>query len=411
MKRLPLFITLTLNLLFCQSTWAIGPRNVTSGGAAVKWGSMPITVNLESDLVVRGKNVAPLVSNALTTWVDLTESDVAITQGTLGVAVDNTNVCDYLFDSSACPSGPTNDGKNPLVIDADGSIAGRFFGTGNKFTTLGFASIISFSATTGAAVRGEAVFNASCLNTVEVSGCTALSLSFSDNDFTSFIVHEMGHFLGLDHSQVNLTEATDKDSSNDSLINTMFPTFIVGNGANFKVPKRDDQVALAQLYPNSTFTANTWTISGNIYQAGGTTGLQCANVIARNASSPKVDAICALSGDLATANSSNGNFTIPGLTAGSAYAITVEPIGSGFTGASGYTPCRGGSTGESAPPSFTALTSTSTYTGSAGDTKTVNCTIGGDCTGGTSGSSGSSGSGGSGGGTESATGGCSKMSN
>src|SRR5579885_2627598 len=235
-------------LCLSSPAWAIGPRSVTSSGIPVTWHGMPIQVDLESDLDVRGKDVTPLVQDALNQWSSLTESDSSFNLGSLGTQVDATNVCCFFFDPSACPSGPTTDGTNPLVIDEDGSITANFFGTANKFTTLGFASIITFDSSTGAAVKGEAVFNASCLAGVEEPGCATASstpLSFSDDDFESFIVHEMGHFQGLDHSQVNLTEATDHDPSNDFLINTMFPTFIIGNGVNFKVPHRDDQVALA----------------------------------------------------------------------------------------------------------------------------------------------------------------------
>ena len=157
---------------------------------------------------------------------------MTITEGSLETAVDDTNVCDFVFDTASCPGGPLNDGTNPLIIDEDGSIAADFFGVGNKFTTLGFAAIIAFDTDSGDAIKGEAIFNAACLNTVEQPGCSIGPFSFSDDDFISFVVHELGHFLGLDHSQVNLIEATDMDPSNDDLITTMFPTFIPGNGAN-----------------------------------------------------------------------------------------------------------------------------------------------------------------------------------
>lgn len=384
------FLTVILFLCFLkEETSAIGPRNVADNGSAVKWDSMPVTVNVESDFDVRGKDVSGLVTNALNAWVDLTESDVTISQVSLGEAVDENNICEFFYDSSACPRGSTTDGRNPLVIDEDGGITAQFFGIRNKFTTLGFASIISYNSATGAAVKGEAVFNAACLATVMEPGCSTLGsgfTGFSDDDFTSFIVHEIGHFLGLDHVQVNLIESTDSDTSNDNLINSMFPTFIIGNGANFKVPKRDDQVALAQLYPASNFASNTWKISGTIYNTDGSTGLQCANLVARNVANPKVDAIAALSGDFAAAGASNGSFEIPGLTAGATYSLDIEPIGSGFTGASGYTPCRG-SNGEDSPPSFASFTSSSTYSQPAGTTLTVDCTVGSGCTAGAVGGS------------------------
>lgn len=397
-----------LNFLPATSR-AIGPRAATVAGDAVKWSSIPVNVDLESDFDVRGKDVTSLVNAALTMWVDPTESDVSFNLRSLGVAVDDTNVCGFFYDSVACPNTATlSDGTNPLVIDEDGTIVADFFGTSNTFTTLGFASIISFNTASGNAVKGEAVFNAACLHGVEISGCErgplpTDDLSFTDDDFTSFIVHEIGHFLGLDHQQVNLTEATDSDTSNNDLITTMFPTFIIGNGANFKTPEIDDKAALAQLYPSSGFASSTWKITGTVLDSDGTTQLQCANLVARNVANPRVDAISALSGDFAPAGTADGSFTILGLTPGASYTLDLEAIGSGFTGASGYTPCRG-SNGEPSPPSFlstssgqSALTSLGTFTGSAGDTVSVVATVGsgiieGTFTGG-GGGSGSSGGG------------------
>ncbi len=331
---------------------------------------MPVTINLETDLTVRGKDVSTLVDAALSQWSGVTEANVSFTKGTLGADIDNTNICCYFYDSSICPNGPQSDGMNPLIIDADGAITSDFFNPQNKLTTLGFASIILSDSSSGAAVKGEAVFNASCLAGVEVTGCSAKGLSFTDDDFTSFMVHEMGHFLGLDHSQVNLTEATDGVTSNDDVINTMFPTFIIGNGANFKTPEKDDKVGLAQLYPSSTFATTTWTIKGTV--SNGSAGLQCANVIARNqaAGLSRTDAISALSGDFSPAGTADGSYVIPGLTPGVTYTVEIERIGNSvkeFTGSSGYTPCRG-SSGESKPPKFDAQIHTGTFTGTSGST-------------------------------------------
>lgn len=370
------------------SLFAIGPRNVTASGIAVKWTSMPVAVDLETDLDVRGKDVSTLVEEALSLWEGVSEASITINRGDLGSGVDDANICSFFYDPTACPSGPLSDGLNPLVIDEDGSIVAMFFGVANKFTTLGFASVISYNTTTGAAGKGEAVFNAACLAGFEVAGCErgpgpSDNLSFSDDDFTSFIVHELGHFLGLDHQQVNLEEATDGDTSDDALITTMFPTFIVGNGANFKVPHVDDHMAIAQLYPASSFASSTWTIEGTVVESDGATQLQCANLVARNTADPRVDAISALSGDFAPAGTADGSFTIVGLTPGASYTIDLEAIGSGLTGASGFTPCRG-TNGEPSPPSFltssssgtVALTSAGTFTGSAGETVNVIATIG-----------------------------------
>lgn len=357
--------------VFCSaaSFLAYGPRSVTSSGQVVKW-ALPVSIDLECDLDVRGMEVASLVEEGVNTWVNLSESALTIALQRLGADLDADNVCCFLYDSSACPDGPIDDGRNPIVIDNDGMIVAKFFGTSNRFVTLGFAAVVAHDADTGVAVKGEAVFNAACLAGVELEGCSELGLSFSQDDFVSFIVHEMGHFLGLNHSQVNVDEAKDNDTSNDDKITTMYPFFIPGNGANFKTPERDDQAGLAFLYPADSFSSTTFSISGTVKDDDGTTEFACANVIARNsdATLARTDAISFVSGQLCPGGrfdgSCDGNYQILGLNPSQSYTITVEPIDSTFRSSSGIPPCEG--LGQQ--PSFDEQTRTGTVNNSAGNT-------------------------------------------
>ena len=349
---------------------AYGPQSViTSTGQPVKW-TLPIAYDIESDLDVRGKSVSTLLDDAVAEWTAITESSILITKGSLGVSIDNDNVCCYLYDSAACPSASLTDGINPIVVDDDGSIVARFFGTANRFVVLGFAAIISYDSATGVAAKGEAVFNAACLNTVEITGCG--SLSFSDDDFTSFIVHETGHFLGLNHTQVNDDAANDSDTSNDDLITTMYPIFTVGNGTNFKSPERDDKVGLAFLYPASDFASTTGKLSGTVKNSSGTQ-YQCANMIARNTTSSlsKTDAISFISGALSAGGTADGTYEILGLTAGQSYSVEAEPINANFTSSSGLPPCDGsGSNPGPSSKQFTDQTSGTTVSATAGSSAT-----------------------------------------
>lgn len=385
-----------LTVFWSAVAGATGPRGVTDSGRAIKWSSMPVRLDLESDLDVRGKDVGALVEQALGEWDSVSEANVSFDLRDLGTPVDDTNVCDFFFDVVACPGGSVDDGVNPLVIDEDGQIVADFFGASAKFTTLGFASIIGSDPSSGNAIKGEAVFNAACLEGVEIQpGCGAVGLSFTDDDFTSFIVHEMGHFLGLDHSQVNLDEATDEDSANDNRITTMYPRFLIGNGPNFKTPERDDRIGLAQLYPASNFASTHWSIEGVALNASGSTEIQCANLVARNVDDPRGDAISALSGDFSPPGTADGSFEILGLIPGETYTLDFEAINPTDLGASGYTPCRGTS-GEPRPPSVASFTATETFSELAGQTVTLDCQSGEDCVPGSGGGSGGSGKSGGG---------------
>ncbi|MBI2082853.1 MAG: hypothetical protein HYT76_04710 [Deltaproteobacteria bacterium] len=353
-------------IFFCPvGVHAYGPRSVSATGKIVKW-ELPVRLDIESDLSVRDKDVSALLDAGLKMWSDVSEASLTYSKQDLGVAVDADNVCCYLYDGSACPNGPLTDGKNPIVIDDDGAVVAKFFGTSNRYTTLGFAAVISHDKDTGKAVKGEAVFNAACLSGVALSDCGGLS--FSDDDFTSFIVHEIGHFLGLNHAQVNLDEADDTDTSNDDKITTMHPFFTPGNGANFKTPEKDDKVGLAFLYPASNFSSSTFTISGTIHDTNGTTEFACANVIARNADTSKsrVDAVSFVSGQMCADGdfdkSCDGNYEIHGLDPAASYLVTVEKINKDIKSASGIPPCEG--TGFQ--PGFTTQTRSSSITSTAG---------------------------------------------
>lgn len=369
-------LLLLLLMSFTSLLFAYGPQNVTTSGTVVVWPNKAVTYHLEGDTTVSTKSVATLIDAALAQWTGVTEASITMTKSSLGADVDNDNVCCYVYDSTICPdTALLTDGNNPVVVDEDGSIAARFFGTSGKFSTLGFAAMVSYSDTTALGSKGEAVFNAACLSGVEQSGCSTAgtgggALSFSDDDFTSFVVHEIGHFLGLNHSQVNRTESKSGASFDGTLVTTMWPFFTVGNGGNFKTPEKDDKVGLALLYPATNFASTTGKVSGTVSASG--SQFQCANVVVRNttAAQSKTDALSFVSGSLHVAAATDGAYEILGLTAGQSYSVAVEPIDTTFTGASGIPPCDGGSHPSPSSKQFTAQTSSTVVSASAGSTAT-----------------------------------------
>ena len=75
-------------------------------------------------------------------------------------------------------------------------------------------------------------------------------------DFKAVFVHEFGHYLNLDHSQINQLEAFDGNPTNDNAIATMFPFLIQGSGAAISVLNLDDEVSVSRLYPDPSFATN-----------------------------------------------------------------------------------------------------------------------------------------------------------
>lgn len=133
---------------------------------------------------------------------------------------------------------------------------------------------------------------------------TSTTASLSQVDLQSVATHEVGHFLGLDHS--TLVSAT------------MFPTIPAG----YNLPKTlspDDMAAISTIYPSPTFAAKGQ-LSGTVRTTGGIPVFGAA-VVAVNSSGT------AVAGSI---TDPNGNYTIGGLDSG-AYTVYAQPLVAPFT--------------------------------------------------------------------------------
>jgi hypothetical protein len=161
----------------------------------------------------------------------------------------------------------------------------------------------------------------------------------------AFVVHELGHFFGMNHTQVNVGQP---DQTHRATMNAVFAP---NSTADITTLERDDQVGIGYLYPQDPdiLAENFCTVTGTVRDENDDE-FQCANVIVRNVDTTKEleDVISFVSGgDLPgrTTEAGRGRFTIPGLTPGNSYQLTVKPIDT--TGvlsqpASGIIPCNGG---------------------------------------------------------------------
>jgi hypothetical protein len=133
---------------------------------------------------------------------------------------------------------------------------------------------------------------------------TSITTPSSSVDLQAVTTHEVGHFLGLDHS--TLVSAT------------MFPTIPTG----YNLPRNlssDDMAAISTIYPGPTFAAKGQ-LSGTVRTTDGTPVYGAAVVAVNSSGTPVAGSI----------TDPSGNYTIAGLDSG-AYTVYAQPLVNPFT--------------------------------------------------------------------------------
>jgi len=189
---------------------------------------------------------------------------------------DLTTAAQFNAVMGSCKTGA----QNPIMFDANGTLMASL---GVSPAVIGFTINCSVDATTGYFSGSAILMNGKFLDGVE----NGSNFELSDNQFSQAITHEMGHFLGLDHSQINVDQLTEEISPCDADalagMPLMFPilTCQARQDAGLPVLSTDDVAWISSLYPNSSTAENYGTISGTIFFGEGLSAYQGANVIAR----------------------------------------------------------------------------------------------------------------------------------
>ncbi len=315
--------------------------NATQPGNPYRWTLNPIPY--KTDQGGLGNQTSSqaniLVSAAFQTWQNVPTTNISF-QNTGQLGFDVTGATILPFGNAIGNCSDASQPVNSIIYDSDGTIL-TALGLDNN-SVLGFASSICSDDTAGVYTRGWAVLNGRVL---DGQPNTSSHLSVGIDTFKAAFVHEFGHLIGLDHSQINLNCLTDSFCSAADLagLPTMFPILIDASQAT---PKTDDKAMVSVLYPTPGFGPTTGRIQGNIFFADGKTPAQGYNVIARLVGDTRRTAVSCVSGFLYTAGVRNplvsdgssvdlifgshdqkliGYYDIAGLPPGD-YTIEVEAI-------------------------------------------------------------------------------------
>ncbi len=216
---------------------------------------------------------------------------------------DVQTLADYNAVRGSCNSGT----QSPIIFDADGSIVSAL---GLPEDIIGFASPCKLDTQSGHILSGFALMNGRFQDNVDQPP----NYELTSTQFDQAITHELGHFAGLDHSQINqeiLNGSYPCNADDVAGLPLMFPIAFCQARVDAGLPilSPDDQAWIAKLYPASTFATAYGKISGYILFSDGITQAQGVNVIARRVDDPNTAAnesrriaVSAVSGFLFTGN-------------------------------------------------------------------------------------------------------------
>jgi len=320
-----------------------GPLFVRSNGLPFVWSTAaPIQYRTDNGPLSPTVNQAQAqvrVDSMFAVWEAVPTATIAYTNAgfinPVGAFSDGdvSTIAEYNAVQGACGTGA----QSPVIFDPDGSllVALGIDETG----VIGFAGPCAVDLTT--IVSGSVVMNGLFQDgQANVPDLTA-------TQYDAAFVHEIGHFSGLDHSQINVNCLNLCPSDDLAGLPTMFP-FLVHDSQIALSP--DDIAWISRFYPAATFATTHGTITGRVFFSDGESHAQLVNVIARRvdtgANQDRTTAVSSVSGfkfrffhgnsitnptpDIfgSTAPGDIGLFEIP-VPAGN-YTIEVETINENF---------------------------------------------------------------------------------
>jgi hypothetical protein len=319
MKKMPFLFLFVILLQHAATALAGGPLQTDWQGRPVVYpaSSMPIPYMVDrGDLgLFANAQATGLVDECFGVWQSVQTVSVSFQNaGYLPVDVTADNAADY-FDE--------NDGISPVIFDSDGSIIDSFYGYGASEKIIGFS---------GSSTRYD---DSNGLHYTE--GLSLLNGRFTEvfttSAFKATFVHEFGHFIGLDHTQINLEYVRDNDTANDIYIPTMFPT-ATDNDSSLGRLNPDDEAAVTMLYPGEENIVNAayGRISGRLRWRSGLP-VRGANVVAVKQGDELMSRFSSVSDYWQQGDGSFEMLVTPGT-----YSFFVEPIDPRFTGGSSVGP-------------------------------------------------------------------------
>ncbi len=295
--RLRLLLFLLLSVLASEITFAGGPLVARPDGL-YKW-KKPVTFAVDAGPLgtLTHDQAAALMEECLWEWTNVPSSSISFAP-TPSIMDYNCGNYGYVVQSALA-------GHSTLVFDTDGCIIEQLYGVGSSNTVMGSGGIAYIDTFEKSFYSGRVILNG----------------KFSaDPNFRRVVLHEFGHFAGLDHSQAGLEQAMTPDITDNDQISLMFPVVLPGSSNNLL---RDDIAWISWLYPEPGYTGPAAFIGGLIKKGSGAF-VNNVHVVAEkmeNGHPVKGEVVSAFSGFL---KQQAGLYELPYLFGGD-YAVYIEP--------------------------------------------------------------------------------------
>ncbi len=297
-------------LLFHSLGWGGNPL-VLPTGKVLHWPTKDISFHIDKG------PLGPYPNKLAKQWVLLAfEKWSEIPHLDLNLQFEGTYDEEITYENYHKEIKEKNTDRNPIIFD-DGSIIEWLRGEGASTNYLGL-TIPFYHNSSGEINRVITILNGKQLTGTEDDL----------NRIMSTMLHEFGHFFGLDHSQLYPEFAFDTDPSNNLFLPVMFP-IETEDQISPASPSQDDKTTLQSLYPLPSFQQERGSIQGTVMRPAGDV-VQGANVVAVNIDKPYVEAYATIS-DLMI--EFTGEFVFEGLPPGW-YEVYIEPLNQQFMGVS-----------------------------------------------------------------------------
>ena len=272
------------------------PNFTTPGPQMDHWnlGAFPVTWNLnpaKNDNIKGSRSVADVMQTAFNTWTSAPNAALAVTRGPdSSLGAESSSPADVNLICLVCSDTDfSKDAKTLAVtIVTTSNAAGQSNGHGGVTTFV------------GQIVKADLVFNPASTFTTDGS-CPAGS---DCQDMQTVATHEVGHFLGLNHSGV--------------VRSIMFPA-----ASTLETLSNDDVAGISQLYPKSVPEVATGSISGQITLNGA--GIFGAHVFAESVTGNASFGGNIRKSPIGTLTRPDGSYTLQGLP-GDSYIVVAEPL-------------------------------------------------------------------------------------